>query len=662
MNRIRLTLIFLLFVPYVLMLSSWPNVFTYKVGLYLCAAFLALAVLSNLLQRYASTERPLFKGLVHRVEASFPLLLLLAVTSYAFGILNERLYSFKPEAHSVYGGFFTIGGLVPMSDNKEYMSAAIQFLRYGEMSGQASYRPLAHLFNAFLLRLSGGDWIRFFQFTTLLLVFSIWYHGLVMARYLGRFVACVTVFILCRYFASFQATFLTELPGGMLGMVSIALLVHGFLTRSLSAYMTALCLAVLAMHMRVGVVFILPAMALLGAIRFCGWSRRGVYVFLTLAVFQLSVFLLPSLQYRLFGGRVVYVSNYGEYAYKVYENSDRWPVKKLFSIRKEVVKWDGFDDHMSQVNSATLPMIRNDPWTFLKNYVSMAFRYSARPERYIVPWSGRISFMMASMLFLLFLSGFWLYAKGSFERYAWWILLAYVACSLMSLPFVDFTKDRSYAVTISLNTLLFAFAVQNVILLGIKAWDSSVGRRVPSLRGDALREEPDAPSSREFGSPWLMVFPALLIASVLIGPLVVDRLRVVEIPVNRYSPKWGHVPGTELMVVPMKGTPRVTLEAGVSALVKDPLVMPRNKWYSDAPPQDRPQARTHWILAGNLLDHGRKKMNSRHLLLPDSMMNGVDLMLVDTLVVRMDTATFGKMPFRYSKVSELVHFTLKTPE
>lgn len=614
-----------------------------------------LIVLATLVPTAAPARTTVVTRSARFVDRQFPLLMLCGIAAFFVSALNEKLYSTKSEAHSIYYGFFTLGGLVPVSDNHQYLSGVLNFLKFGELNGQANFRPLSHLFSSVIYRLSGDDWIRFFQVSTLLVTFSVWYHGLVVARHLGRFAALASVFILCVYYSLFQGMFLTELPGGVVGTFGLSVLMHGFFVRSLRAYVVGMVLTAIAMHMRTGVIFLLPALVLVGGTRFRSYFRTQVLAYLTMILVLASASLAPLLQYRLFREQVKSATNVGEYALKISKNSDKWPFSKVYPHKVVNGRMEGFDERMSRANMEIIRNVVRDLPAFTANYFSMMFRYLKKPERFLTPFTERLTVLTSLILLLLFASGWYLFSNDSDQRMLIRLLAIYLFCSVLAIPFLDFVKERNYAATVSFNTLFVAVAAQNAFLWFLRFTKTRFGEGFLASLARSFSHEALRPSSGKPGPRWIHPFPIVLAVGVLVGPLVLDRLRETGNLPGGYVSRWGDVPGTKVSVIPMEGTPSVLLDAEKDFPVIRPDELPKGKWYDDFKWSDMPEGRMHWIPASDMSVYGHDRMTSRNLLLPDSLLNGMDLSRVDTLVVRMDTARYGKLPFEYSRATEVLH-------
>lgn len=650
---------FVLYLSVFFFMVSFPHVFTYRAGVFTSLAFFLMAFLGTFSRNHRLFDRTGFQRSLRVLDRSFPLLTLLGIASFAVAILNLRFYSTEPGLHVFQPMDLTLGGVIPKTDNRTYLFAVLNFLKYGELNGQANFRPLGHLFNAFLLKMAGGDLIRFFQLSTALLILAVWCHGLIMARHLGRFAALASVWMLCWYFGYFQATFMTELTGGFFGILAIALLLHGLFLRSLGFYVSGMCLFALAMHIRTGVLLFMPAMAVVGAIRFDGMFRGRIYAFVSLALLLAASYVTPYLQYGLFQNEVRSSANFGEYAYRIQKNSDYWPYNKAFPLQSVDGRLETLDDRVERVTSKIVGGILDDPWTFANNYLAMTARYSLKPERFLFPWIWKMPSLLAVFAFLSFLSGYWLYGKGTRQRMLLGVLLVYLFCSLVSIPVLDFVKDRNYAASVSLNALMLAVAMQNLFLWASKLIKSrGISRPTPAFDSTDMPPANNGPFTMDSFSRMMIPLPVLLVLAALPGPLVVDRSRTAPEPLRQSSGRWEKEPGTAVEVILMQGTPFMRLFVDRDFKVEDPCEIPRRKWRGGWPAGDTLQGGNYWIPSSNLLDLGLRKVIAKTLFMPDDMLGDTRLSDIDTLVVAIDTLNRNnKTGFRYKTVRKVLYFT-----
>ena len=238
-----------------------------------------------------------------------------------------------------------------------------------------------------------------------------------------------------------------------------------------------------------------------------------------------------------------------------------------------------------------------------------------------------------------------------------WILLCYLACSYLAIPVLDLIKLRNYAGSVSLNTLFFAVALQNG-LLGIYRILSLPARAMGLRIGNrAFDAEPQSPIPSNSISRWLIPLSVLMLLLILAGPLAIDRSRVFVKPTSGYTDSWVIEPDAKPLVLLMKDVPTVKLDAGRDFRIEDPTVMPKQKWQGEWPSKDTLGGAYYWIPAIDMQSFGIDKLTSKSILVPDSLLGGVDIADIDTLVLLSNDAVRAPRLLKYKMVRKVLHVT-----
>jgi hypothetical protein len=645
------------FVSLCAVLACLPHVFTRDVGLKLCLFFFSLALAGSFSTHVRTFRNPSVGLFLEAFSQAFPLLLLFGIASFLIPALNEKLYSMTPEAHSVYSGYFTLGGLIPLSDSNNYLSSMLSFLRYGMMGKVAVYRPLAHLFASVVYWISGAGWIHFLYASTFLLILCFWYQGCILARHLGRPVAVFSTWLLCDYFCLFQGTFMTEMSGGMFGVVGIALLVHGFHTRSLKAYLMGVLVCSLALEIRQGVVLLPPLLVLFG-----GWTFRNRFrsIILSILICLLPFaagLLLPEVQRVLFRKPIPKMSNSVVMLSQVFHDSPTWSdFYKHYPIREI----DGNrESDMARMKRAKLEIVKSivdDPWPFLRNYTRILKRsLSVHPQDSLLPYPNSVTPSQIALIALLFSIGLLFHRRDHTALVFPVFLLAYLACCLLTSPFLNEVNDRVFASTIMLNFLFPVLAVRYSALMLVRLFLQIRDRltdRVSVLNRFSGAEEASASRSHSYS---ILYLPLLLIFMALLGPLIIDWSRdKVPTSVNRVS-QWVRIPNSMVKSLDLKKTPYAVLDAGRDFKPIDPVNLPRSKWVWDVPSKSGWRGRVHWLIHVE----SRETLN---LLLHDSLLKGVPWPRIDTLVLRIgmsDSAVARQLLPGFFTVDSVLEVRLK---
>jgi hypothetical protein len=595
-------------------------------------------------------------------EKYFLIILLFAISLYSIGALNEKLFDNNPTIHSMYQGF-TIGGIMPASDSAGYLIDIQSFLKYGVIQSAAVYRPIATMFAAVLYKCCGEDIIAYFYLTTVMLILAIFWLGRIVAYHFNKGLAIIASFCLCLYFALFQGSFMTEMTGGIVGLLAFAALLDSILRRNIMIFFSGLMLFGLAMQIRAGTIFILPLLVFWGAVYF----RKKIWICTkTLLVGVTLVLLIPfsvSLQLSLFSQKIDSASNIGDLVYQIQVNSTDWRQVQL-DFPERFNDLENFN-RAKLSNEIAFQKFKNDPSTFFVNYTLKLLHIIKSPGLYTFHFIDKyLSEKAINIVFFLFLLTPFLYRRYSRMHVLFWFLLLGLVGSIFSSPILDVVRHRSYAASISFNVMIFAIAIANGFLFlkgfyytasGLH-WNFYFKRKMMWLRFKESRSRICKGNNivpQTYKGTMIYIIIALII---LVGPVITDKLR------NYKPPRTTQM---DLSLVQSKGwfllsvhdSPHAVFDPQNDFVVNDPLVIPKAKLLNNKTIETIPGSRFYLFSAINHFDFMKYRQYYQFLEIPEVLLNSIKMNNISSMVLKGECIMEGKRKIFLTK--EICEVTLK---
>jgi hypothetical protein len=154
----------------------------------------------------------------------------------------------------------SIGGLIPFADAVNYLATSYDQQKDGLLSTMALRRPIAGVFRLVLL-FAGGyavSWMILLQ--SLLMASAIWFATISIAAWRGVWAALTFAGLAYIYSRTFAPTTLTEPLGLIVAMLSVPYLIESFRSGSVNHALMGFALTVLALMIRMGSMFTIPAL------------------------------------------------------------------------------------------------------------------------------------------------------------------------------------------------------------------------------------------------------------------------------------------------------------------------------------------------------------------------------------------------------------------
>ena len=188
-----------------------------------------------------------------------------------------------PEQISDYGS--ALAGQVPFSDANAHYQLPVLFTLDGSFDPWIMRRPLSCAMRLGLGLLAGWNPQRVIVLQTLVLGLSAWLLGLAVLRRWGfcsAVAACAFVFLLSKEYVS---SFLVETPGQIWVCLALVLCLDALYVKSRVSALCALAALTITLLLRMGAMFLLPAVLCWIVVRFWnGWRGAAAHACLGLAL------------------------------------------------------------------------------------------------------------------------------------------------------------------------------------------------------------------------------------------------------------------------------------------------------------------------------------------------------------------------------------------
>jgi hypothetical protein len=612
---------------------EFPHFFTYETGRAITAGFVILVILAELTEEEISAADNLYVKVKRFIYDHFSYLLFLSLTIFALGALNEKLFDSHPAEHNTLNGMATNAGFLPNGDGALYLLGIQSFLQYGILTFNTLYRPLAHTLNAVLYKISGSDMITYFYLTTFLLTGSLTYFGKVVAKILSKDMAAVSTFLLVLYFSRYQATFMTELLGGITGLLAMAGIISGFMSKNVFSLALGLLLFAISMQIRMGAVFIAPAIICLALVRF----KKGSWIslikpgLLFLFLF-IAGMLIPRAQLSLFKEKSIVQSNAGYFLYQIQTGSNTWR-QVMIDYPKDFMPEISYDETARKALHYARQKFMSEPSAFFINYGKKIIKTIQMPWDFLFHFWGESGVFPGLILFILLLFTPFLYPEDNAYRIFFWLLLGMIIGAVLSSPPLEEVRRRTYAASIAVNAISLSLAISNIIqILKIcKArWSDVLRNKRNNWQMIYIRPAKitDTLSSniRDGRSNKIANLSGLFIAFfIFVGPVVIDQIRKTALPELSGYDFSSQDSQTQFFLIDPKNSPGVKIHMNQDFKVKDPKQISKTKLKNNNHLCDTLTGSYYIYSAINLLSQPKEPHGLPFVMIPQKLVSGIDL-------------------------------------
>ena len=273
----------------------------------------------------------------------------------------------------------TLAGIYPHSDGRNYLNGALNLLHGQQLNSFASRRPLSVIFWAALLRLSGTNIKTAMELMVFLCALSMGWSVRALSRRYGWPAGWLFFCGLLFFYRRFIGTYMTEHLGLALGCFGFVLVLRSVVTQRRSVFLAGLFLLTLALNVRAGAFFILPALTLWAGRH---WRQTGRFSVATVGLAALLIsfgFALNSAALRLVGEQSAGQGNFSFTLYGLVHGGDWTLVKQQ---HPELLRLDEVERHKA-IYQLAVAKIAAEPSSLLRGAVrAWAAFFSVRQGPY----------------------------------------------------------------------------------------------------------------------------------------------------------------------------------------------------------------------------------------------------------------------------------------
>jgi len=432
-----------------------------------------------------------------------------------------------------YSENYILSGLLPRSDAFGFYTGSVALLENGFLSGMASRRPLYGGFLAFILWITGGN----LQITLSIIVFLTaavcFFSTLEVKNALNPSAAVLYFIVLFLFIRRFIGITMSENMGFILATSSFTLLLIALRKfkqnpkDGIPFFLFSTLLYSLSQAARPGAVAVLPLLIL-----FSGWLWKGkgklswklmlIVTIVVVAGFGINTLIFSATT----PGNSVQMNNIGYGIYGLAVGGKGW--QQIFTDHPEVTSLEpGVREQ--RIMEIVLQEISSHPENFIKGIiVQFKVLFSLQPTNslfsFVYSKNNVFSYGLISLFFLLSTVGVAtvvIHWKKLFNAFILLLTLGF----LLSLPFAPAFQTRYmrvYAASIPLLGILPAFGLYTIT------------QHLPEkIRKFGFFRKP----KQEKISSAAMMFTAILVSIILIGPIAVKLFSPSESPTHPGCPE-----------------------------------------------------------------------------------------------------------------------------
>jgi hypothetical protein len=408
-------------------------------------------------------------------------------------------------------GFYlnNIGGLYPVMDAQMYYAGAEKIVQSGTLDAWDQRRPMHAVFLAFRLLITDFNYRSTLILQGLLLGFSAFLAALAVQRTHGKIAGIVLFGAILAFSTFYLPENLTESLGISFGCLSFAIVWYGIANKKEIPFQIGVLFLTLALMVRVGPMFILPAI-----IAYAGYAFRksGIFNWISSAISFLSVslgILFNMVLVWIFGdGQGMAFGNYAPTIYGLAAGGKGWQQYMIdFPIQVRNLPEGQLDLFLYQ---KSWELISGNPlqfvFTVLNGFITEPLRgvvqlYYILTERQNLSYFNPTLFYLAVFLLLI---GVIFYFRATKNRSIGFLLAAIIAGTYLSLPF--------YFVDGGIRTLAAIFPyIALVVVLGTIGW------RHPDYIRNRFKYSLPVPWA---GPKVSLLIGLLLVVSIIVTPFI----------------------------------------------------------------------------------------------------------------------------------------------
>jgi hypothetical protein len=366
----------------------------------------------------------------------------------------------------------SIGGFIPFSDANGYYHGARHLMEFGQLTDWTARRPLASCFYAAVMAVVGQDLKLTFIVSAVLISLALLYSASVLRRIFGFAGAFYYAVLSAYYVAPYVGTFMSEIPGIVYANLAFGLLVDGVSRKKYSHFCLGLFLLGLAISARAGAFFVLPLLVVFSVFVFAA-KGKGRYLYLggTLVVVVSSLAYSPlSIEFMKPDGEHAYQGNFSYVLYGLASGGKGWDYvnKEHSELLADTLLTDGTRSRL--IYKLAYEKIMTDPELFAKALFNTYYHIVRNPFDFTYKMKFPLPIVVFLPSFILFWIGL-LFVSDYGRRNVVGLVVAFVAGTFLSAPFLVDGGERAFAVTMPASLAVIAIGTSYVFRLFTKSAD-----------------------------------------------------------------------------------------------------------------------------------------------------------------------------------------------
>ena len=356
-----------------------------------------------------------------------------------------------------------ISGLLPVNDATNYYIDALRILSGMDISNFSAMRPFFPGFLSVLLYVTDHNLMAALGILTAITGISCYFASREIQRTHGTEPAISFLIMMFLYFRFYSGATLSESLGLVFSLLGLAIIWQGKTLNKEWSTLFGLVMITIALNIRPGAMFILPAILLWGSLSFRGTKKISIRFLLVGVMLILAVFYLHNLIIKIMAGPGgVAFSNFSWALYGLASGGNSWTY--VFQAHPELIPLDTSEQNRAIYNLVINLIIQNPSLLIKGSFFYWKMFFSST-------WYNAYSFAAGDNFTVNEITRWGMYFLGSMGFIKWYAdrkdtyasLAGFAALGVLaSVPFVpptDAFRVRLYASTIPFFGLLPAMGL-----------------------------------------------------------------------------------------------------------------------------------------------------------------------------------------------------------
>lgn len=351
------------------------------------------------------------------------------------------------------GNNYTLAGVIPLADSKDYFQGAVTLNDFGHLSAWASRRPLNHIFMGGVFYWAQENHFAVFFILSSLIVLNTYVFSLNVYNQISKIGSFYIPIAAYYFYRPYAGSFLSESLGFLLSLASINFL---FFSKTRSDHkIIFICLSILSLTIglsaRAGN-FFAPFIIVIAYSIWGNWRKHRVRNIALMCISLIVGFSSNKIARSYFSIEGTATSNLGYTIYGIARGGLGWT--QFSKDYPEAGQVSG-QKHLEMVNQAIFKSLKEEPslffvgsWKSFKRYIQSYLPFLPSVFKYI------------EYLLLIFSIVLFRKRKVPYKEFDPFVVVVFgvLATNVLTSPILAYDgQERVYAATISHTILAFAF-------------------------------------------------------------------------------------------------------------------------------------------------------------------------------------------------------------